>query len=264
MEPIMKLFQYFNEESQESTYYTLVEFTLNHIKQLPELSISDFSEKTFVSKATITRFTHFLGFDSYKSFKKYFQVIGDSSRNSFLRMSAGEVKRLMSEPTQFFYDYTEQIIRSLEDTRQTVKTEEVDLIVQAVVAASKVTFVGYSDSSYIATDIQLGCLAAGKLVEVPKTQVKFKEIATTYTDKDLVVILSNYGNFFHLYNDFYQSLLKRKVPVILITQNYYSMDSFAFKQTLYLCSQRHLNVGNYPLRLFSDYFVRRFVFHVNH
>ncbi|MFD2729357.1 MurR/RpiR family transcriptional regulator [Enterococcus camelliae] len=264
MDPISKLLQYFNEEAAESTYYSLVLFTLQNIKQLSTLSIVEFSEKTFVSKPTITRFIHFMGFENYKSFKLYFQTLSTSSRNSFLRLTAHEAEQIVQQPSEYFSDYAQQVIRSIEDATKTVRSEEVDQIIHSVLAANRVSFVGFSDARHIARDIQLGCLSAGKLVTVPKTTAKFSDIQNTYSSDDLIVILSNYGNFFHVYYEFYQKLIKNHVPVILITQNYSSMDSFDFKQTLYLCSQRHLSVGNYPMRLFSDYFVRRLIFLANH
>ncbi|KAF1303010.1 MurR/RpiR family transcriptional regulator [Candidatus Enterococcus willemsii] len=263
MDPITKLYSYFNTENSQSTYYKLTEFVLENVKRLPELSISDFAEATFVSKATITRFIHFIGFENYHEFKKYFRRLNSNSRLSFLKLTNHEVNQIKDFPADFLQQYTQQIIQAIQDTAQTMNLEEIDLLVQAVNKAEHVAFLGYSDSNIIAKDIQLGCLAIGKKIEVAESSEKFSDIVTRFSEQDLIVILSNYGNFFNHYQSFYDLLLTKNIPLVLVTQNYSSMDSFRFQQTIYLTTKRQLNIGNYPMRIFSEYFVRRMMFYEN-
>lgn len=257
MDPITKLFSYMNHENSQDTYYRLAEFTLQHTNQLATLSISEFAEATFVSQATITRFIHFLGFENYLAFKKFFLKLSQTTKQSFLKLSAGEVAQVRDEPDHFFEHYTNLIIQSIQDTADSLQLNEVEQLIDAVFAADNVAFLGYSDSNTIAKDIQLGALAAHKKIEVAESEQKFDDILHRFTENDLIVILSNYGNFFRHYQHFYEALLTTKIPLILVTQHFYSMDSFGFKQTIYLTSKRSLNVGNYPMRIFSEYFVRR-------
>lgn len=48
--------------------------------------------------------------------------------------------------------------------------------------------------------------------------------------------------------------------MILITQNYSSMKEFNFEEIIYLLSKRYSRIGNYPLRIFSEYILRRFMY----
>lgn len=260
MDPMIKLYSYFNTEGSQATYYKLTEFILQNVKRLPDLSITQFAEETFVSKATITRFIHFLGLESYQEFRKYFNRLNGTSKLAFLKLTAAEVTEIQDCPADFLQQHTQQIIEVIQDTAQTVNIKEIDTLIQAVRAANRVAFLGYSDSNAIAKDIQLGCLAIGKKIEVAESQKKFDDIMERFGKQDLIVILSNYGNFFAHYQQFYDTLLSKNVPLVLVTQNYSSMDSFRFQQTIYLTSKRQLNVGNYPMRIFAEYFVRRILF----
>jgi len=260
MDPITKLFSYLNKEKSSSTYYVLTKYVLNNIKLLPTLSISDFASKNFVSKATITRFVHFLGFDDYLSFKNYSYQMENNSKLSFLKMNNEEIKLIQDNPETYLEQYSNQIIDSIKDARESIKIDEMDKLISNVMAAKKVAFLGYSDSQIIAKDIQLALLIVGKDVVVAESSTKLKDILDSFDENDLIVILSNYGTFFKIYSSFYEQLLASPIPLTLITQNYTSMDLFRFKQTIYLTSKRQLSVGNYPMRLFSEVFVRRAMF----
>ncbi|MHC5247653.1 MurR/RpiR family transcriptional regulator [Enterococcus sp. LJL90] len=259
MDPLSKLYTYFNTEGSQATYYKLAEFVLQNINRLPDLSITQFAEETYVSKATITRFIHFLDMDSYQEFKRYFSLVTGISKLFFLKMTIPEAKEVQDHPENFLQQYTQQITDVIQDTAATLNIAEVDELIESVKAAPQVAFVGYSDSNYIAKDIQLGCFLIGKTIEVAESRKKFDDILERFGKEDLVVVLSNYGNFFTRHKDFYDELIAKEIPLVLVTQNYSSMESFRFKQTIYLTSKRQLNIGNYPMRIFSEYFVRRFL-----
>lgn len=257
MDQLAKILFYYNNEDQESTYYVLIDFILHHIRELPTLSITDFAERTFVSKTTISRFIHFLGFESYRKFKVYFSSITHFSKNTFLRMSREESQEIVSDPKGFFVQYSDKVMRAIQDMQESLDIEQIDELIQQVLQAEKVACLGYSDSQYIAKDIQLGCLSAGKVIDVAENPIKLDAILEMYSENDLILILSNYGNFFNHHKESFHALLAKETPVVLITQNYNSMDSFSFNKTIYLTTNRHLNIGNYPMRIFSDYFIRR-------
>lgn len=257
MDPIAKLFSYINTEESYATYYKLAEYVLKNTKRLSTLSISQFSEETFVSNATITRFVHYLGFENYQEFKKYFYQLANASKLSFLKLSAEEVSQIQNQPADFLQQYTQQVIQSIKDTAAAMDANEIDTLIHSVLKAKQVAFLGYNDSNIIAKDIQLGCLGIGKEIEVAESEKKLADILKRFGKDDLIVILSNYGNFFKHHQHFYDQLLTKEVPLVLVTQNYSTMDSFRFQQSIYLTSTRRLNVGNYPMRIFSEYFVRR-------
>lgn len=257
MEPIVKIYTYLNTENSHATYYKIAEFVIQNNTDIATISISQISEKTFVSKATITRFVHYFGFENYRSFRDYFKKINAYSRMTYFKLDTLGMTQIKDHPSDFLKEQANCVIHAIQDTAQTMDIHEIDKLILSFREAKKVAFLGYSDSNIIAKDIQLSCIGIKKTVDIAESRTKLHDIIERYDDKDLIIILSNYGNFFKHYNEYYQVMLSKNIPIILITQNYASMDSFRLKQTIYLTSERRLNVGNYPLRLFAEYFVRR-------
>ena len=88
-------------------------------------------------------------------------------------------------------------------------------------------------------------------------QIKAIEIAKSLTKNDLAIIMSNYGNYFSEYKEIKDILIQNNVPIILITLNYHSPQLLNFKDIIYLSSQPFTSVGSYPMKLFTEYLVRR-------
>ena len=57
--------------------------------------------------------------------------------------------------------------------------------------------------------------------------------------------------------DIFPAFNTNNVPIILITLNYHSPQLLNFKDIIYLSSQPFTSVGSYPMKLFTEYLVRR-------
>lgn len=259
MDPIAIIYQYYNNAKSTDTYYSVVKYVLLNMRKVVSQSITQLAEETFTSQATISRFVRMLGLDNYREFRAYLTDVVNSSRNTFLRSSSGALTHLSEDPQAYLTEYTQEVINALQDLQTTLSVTDIDQLITRVNQARHTDFLGYSDSLQIAKDIQLGYLTTGQLIEVAESNQKMQDIAARFDQRDLVVILSNYGNYFNHYHEFYQQLLQTGAQMVLVTQNYNNMDSFAFAQTIFLSNQRHMTIGNYPMRVFSDFYVRRLV-----
>lgn len=259
MDLLTKMYHYCNTIDSDNTYYRIIHYCLSNLEKLPALSISELAEQTYVSTATITRFIHFLELENYAAFRQYFSEVTQKTSFSFLKMKSEQVQSLVEDPAQFLQTYTEQIILGLRDVMKTLDVEQIDSLIKRILQTKQVAFLGYNDSAAITRDIQIGCLMRKKVVEVAENNEKIQDIIDRFDTNSLIIILSNYGNFFSHYNDYYHQMLAKRIPIVLVTQNYNSMDSFQFADTIYLSSYRQLTIGNYPMRIFSDYFVRRMI-----
>lgn len=260
MDPIAKLFQLYNSEQHDSTYHRIVEFIITNLDKIEQYSISELSDATFVSPSTISRFIQHLGVENFSLFKQYLSGIRHSSKQSFFKLTRENQHLLMQDPHTFLLDYSQQIARAIQDFAQTIDIASLDQLIHRMMETKQVAILGYADANIIAKDIQLGFLSVRKPIEVAETEKKMEDIIQRFTNQSLIVILSNYGNFFSHFNSYYKQILLKEIPIILVTQNYQSMDTFRFENTIYLTSQRQLDSGNYPLRIFSEYLVRRAVF----
>ena len=96
-----------------------------------------------------------------------------------------------------------------------------------------------------------------EIIYVGESYSKQLEIAKSLTKNDLAIIMSNYGNYFSEYKEIKDILIQNNVPIILITLNYHSPQLLNFKDIIYLSSQPFTGVGSYPMKLFTEYLVRR-------
>ena len=257
MEPINFMFNYLNNHDSSDTNSKLIRYTLSNISLITHISSQQFADETFVSKATISRFIKFVGFHDFDQFRNYFNSVHNIPLSKFFHTSNFQLEAIQNEPNAFIEGYVNKIIESLQDFKETVDITEIDQLIKRIIHTNRVAIVGSFDCLNLARDIQLGFLTIHKLIDVIQNEVKWNEVIQTYDTNDLIIILSNYGNFFINEKESYQECLKKKIPLCLITQNFNSMESFYFEQAIYLTSKRNLSVGNYPMRIFSEYIVRR-------
>ena len=260
MDEFRKLLSHYNSENSDNTYYRIIDYILHNLSKITDLSITELAENTFTSAATITRFIHYLGYDNYTSFRKEFQNFKYTNLKSFLKLTTPDIDNLKDNPQLFMDNYTLEVCNSIADVSSTLNVKQIDDFLLRLHSTKNVSFFGYGDSLTIAKDIQLGLLTRKKVVEVANNYEKQLEIVNNYDESCLVVIISNYGNYFNYYNDIYNKLVAKRIPIILITQNYTSMKQFDFEETIYLTSKRYPRIGNYPLRIFSEYIIRRFAY----
>lgn len=255
-----KLLSYYNNRDNNQTYYRIIEYILHNIDKMNSLSITEFAEKTFTSPATITRFIHHFGYDKYSVFRKEVENLNNSNLKSTLKLRESDINNLKDNPELFINNYVEEVINSISDVSSTLDLKQIDRFLLRLSKTKNVAFFGYDDSINIAKELQIGFLARKKIVEVAESYEKQIEIVDNYDKSCLIVVISSYGNYFDHYADIYDRLVQRGIPMILVTQNYSSMKEFNFEEIIHLLSKRYSRIGNYPLRIFSEYIIRRFAY----
>lgn len=63
-----KMIEYYNKKNEKNTNYEIIDYILSNLPRIDTLSTKEIAEKTFVSKATITRFIRTFGYDSFYDF----------------------------------------------------------------------------------------------------------------------------------------------------------------------------------------------------
>ena len=260
MDLFLKLLSYYNNQDNNQTYYRIIDYILHNLDKMEELSINELAEKTFTSPATITRFIHHFGYDKYASFRKEIKERNNPNLKSKFKLRESDINNLKDNPKLFIESYAQEVSNSISDISSTLDIKQIDRFLVRLYETKKIAFFGYDDSINIAKELQTGFLARKKVIEVAENFEKQIEIVNNYDESCLVVIIPSYGNYFDYYNDIYDQLVLKKIPMILITQNYSSMKEFNFEEIIYLLSKRYSRIGNYPLRIFSEYILRRFMY----
>lgn len=259
MDPLTIILHILSNESKDNSYYGIAHYVLKNPTLIQNMTINHLADVTFVSPSTITRFVQYIGFTSYIEFRKYFESSFSLSNQIIFRLNQSDDENLRNQPQRYLRSHLDDIHKSLEDTFNNFDFKAIDALIERVSNTNSVALFGYSDAHSIAKEMQVGLMAKRKYVDVPHSLDAFEAILKTYDEHSLIIILSNYGNFFNHVRIHFDTLVAKRIPTILVTQNYQAQSNL-FESTILLNSHPASNVGNYALRLFTDYFVRRFAY----
>lgn len=256
MDGFENMVDYYNKTTKKDTYYEIINYVLTHINIINKMPIAKIAEETYVSESTITRFVRKFGYKDFNSFKTSIYEKYHNDLNSSFRMRNEQLFTLEKKPETFLKDYGDAICEAIQDTVNTFDYLKIDLLIDDIMYHDCAIF-AYNQPLTHAKEIQNDFIIKNKLIQVGETYDKQLQIASTLNKNSIAIILSNYGNYFNEHQEIVNTLIKNKVPIILVTLNYSSPKLFNFKTVIHLSSKSFSEVGGYPMKLFSEYIVRR-------
>lgn len=262
MDTLYTMIQYYNTCTQYDTNYEIIEYILKNIDIINTLSISKIADETFVSKSTITRFVRKFGYKDFDDFRLSIHKFYHNNWNSSFRLNNNQLKTLKDEPELFFDEYSQSICDAIEDMKNIFDYRKVDFLIDEMMS-KKCAIFAYNQPLQCAKEIQNDFLIKNRIIYVGETFEKQLNLAQSLTNQDLAIIFSNYGNYFNEHSQIIDTLTRQQVPIILITLNYHSPQSLIFKDIIYLSSKPFSAVGGYPMKLFTEYLIRRFIVKYN-
>lgn len=262
MNTLYTMVQYYNNCIEPDTNHVIIEYILKHIDIIDTLPISKIADETFVSKSTITRFVRKFGYKDFNDFRLSIYKFYHNNWNSSFRMSNNQLLSLQMKPELFLNEYAQAICDAIEDMKNIFDYRKVDFLIDEIMSKNCAIF-AYNQPLLCAKEIQNDFLIKNKIIQVGESIEKQLSIAQSLTSHDLAIIMSNYGNYFNEYPQIINTLIQQHVPIILITLNYHSPQSLNFKDTIYLSTKSFSEVGGYPMKLFTEYLVRRLIVKYN-
>lgn len=158
---LYNLVTYVNASYSQDMYYTICYNMLEHIEEIPYLSINELADLCYTSPATLSRFCKALRFESFVNFKRQVQV-GLRLAAKEIKLPAEELVSIHQEPNKcidMIYDLT---IKSLQDSKKSIDIREIDHLCDLIYDAKKLHFFGFQFNKIIASDIQLKLFKLGK------------------------------------------------------------------------------------------------------
>ena len=256
MDAFQTMVKYYNTCENKDTNYQIIEYILKHIDTINNMAITQIAEETYVSKPTITRFVRKFGYKDYDDFKKSIYNTYHKNFNSSFRLTDNQMYVLEKEPKKFLDEYADSICDAINDFKNYFDYTKIDFLIDEMMS-KKCGIFAYNQPLNCAMEIQNDFFMKNKIIYVGESYSKQLEIAKSLTKNDLAIIMSNYGNYFSEYKEIKDILIQNNVPIILITLNYHSPQLLNFKDIIYLSSQPFTSVGSYPMKLFTEYLVRR-------
>ena len=222
---LTSLLSIMNQNDESNVDCVLAKYLLEHLDEIPRLSIYDLADACYVSRSSIHRFVRSCGYESFREFKKA-SVDADMHRRRFIQYT-------------YFTDYPVhlkyQTMQMMEDVTRIADSEEMSRTIEAIHDSKEVVFLVADDSSSPVRVFQQQMTAVNKIVRVLTSSNTNLSIIDSLTDRDLLVVCSISGNFAIMINDDVRDLATKK---ILLTTNRTTLFSSSYDTIFYLSSYR--------------------------
>lgn len=217
-----QLINYLNNAKERDVFYYAASTILEHIDEIPDLSIGQVAELCFASPATISRLIRKLNFESFNEFKhEVIKSINDRDRIDTLRYGNEPFEKYPNvSHDEIKNDFKDAIIENIEFTHQKVTTKDIDEIVDMIDACHRVIFLGFNTGQYMSSQLQ-GTLAGFNKAIVSHGNERLQlEVLEDIHEDDLIILSSITGNYFKYKSAAMEMLKKSKAKKIIITQAY--------------------------------------------
>lgn len=216
---IYNLLSFVNTANREDMNYTIALTVIQHLNDIPKMSINELAEKCFTSIATISRFCKYFGLDSYIQFKQEIKE-GLIKASKELCFPEEEYQKIQENPQLLVSKVYDLTINSLK-MNQMMDIKQIDRICYKIHDAIKVHFFGYQFSKVVATDIQMKFMKLGKFI-YSFTSRGEEDLKYRVVDQEsLAIILSVSANSDQIAN-MIEFLNSKGARTMLITCNPYS------------------------------------------
>ena len=188
------LSDYLKRSNKDSTNEVICRYIMNHLLDIPDMSVNEIAEACYTSHPSIIRFTRELGFDGIADLKYNIQDYIDEIRNKELRVSF-PVESLAEEEV-----YVESLKNWLDSQRNHIvdallKTDrqKIQTLCQKIHDHSKVVLVGSGLSQSILELFRIELARCGKIVG--NIGPDLEALEAYEKEKTLLIVLSINGLF---------------------------------------------------------------------
>ncbi len=160
----------------------LAEFLLNFPGDLASYQAMELGRLANVSNATVTRTIKKLGFESFAEARRHVRAERQSGAALF------QISSRSDQSVNLVDLHFEQAIRNIGDTGKLLSINEIDELVQAILVAGRVAFIGFRANRGLAAyaSFQIGQIVANTL-ELPVAGLTLAEPLSTLQSGDVVV-----------------------------------------------------------------------------
>lgn len=253
-----KLMGFVSTAPQHDANYNIALTMLKHYGRLKPMSIGEIADLCYVSKSSISRFCHFMGFDSFKEFRdsllQDFSIGTDYSRSFF--------DKLCADPKEALADYSADLTRNIQATSSDENLERIPDMVAAMAASSRIAYFSHHFLWDIGRHFQSKMIRMERYVELYLNYDAQLTCAQGLGKDDLSIVCSVGGSYPLRYPTIWNTLVSSGCRILVITQNgsspYWNLASHVLN-----CGVSNRNdVGKYGALLAVDlltfYYLRRY------
>lgn len=210
-----KLLGYVSTTTVHDTNYEIAVALIKNYTRLREMSIGEIADLCYVSKASISRFCRFMGFDSFKEFNSYLQqdptINTDYSRSFYIALSN-------DWPDAISY-YLTSVIENLTAALSPENIAMVPEIIQILHNSHHVAYFSHHFLWDIGRHFQNKMMAMGCYVEQFWDYSAQLECARSLGPDDLAIVCSIGGSYPLRYPTRWNTIISGRCKILAITQN---------------------------------------------
>lgn len=243
-----KLMGYVSTAPQQDANYAIALAMLNHYGQLKNLSLAEIADLCYVSKASISRFCRFMGFDGFRELHdcllQDFSIGTDYSRTFF--------DKLCAEPQVALQDYSEELIGNIRATAAPENTLHIPEMAMTMANSGRIAFFSHHFLWDIGRHLQSKMIRMDRYVELYLDYTQQLACARSLQKNDLAIVCTVGGSYPLRYPTIWNGLVTAGCPILVITQNA-SSSYWNFARFVLGCGTSNRNdVGKYGALMAVD------------
>lgn len=163
----------------------LAEFVCDFPGELASYSASELASLAHVSNATVTRFVHRLGYETYEEARRHARQEKQTGSRLFLSS--------LADPAvgQSLSTHVGQSIANLEQTFISIREAQIDAVVEAMLGARKIWVMGFRSSQPFAAYLQWQMIqVVNNIVVIPGPGQTMGEYLASIATDDVVVVFA--------------------------------------------------------------------------
>ena len=235
--------------SSDSIKGCLASYFLEHMEEIPSLSVRELAEKTNVSAASISRFCRDIGLSDYNELKE----LATQTVNEF------EVFPYAGTDEEWKDHYIDAVQNSLEQVKKSIDLNQIDKLCADIYKYQKVAVFGVLKAEGVALNLMADLMLQEKLVTSKLQFSEQIEYLQNVNENDLIVIFSFKGIYFSYgLPKCFDNPREKRPKIWFITSDATASCSGLYDEVISFDSSKNQTSHPYQLQLVASMIAQRY------
>ena len=223
---LYNLQNFYNTSSAGSVDYQLSAYLIDNYKEIARLNIFDVSEANNVSRASVRRFCHNLGYQNFKDLKEHFAEFNEGF-DLYVDFYSQE---------HFLHELRKQIELMFKELEERLSNRELKQIVESIYRSDEVVIIASSTIANSIRVFQQTMAIFGKRISIVVSRERLDDLKNYLTNNSLILFFSISGT---LAESFIDRLLNKDFNILLFTNSRNPIFNQHFQRIYHLTSMEN-------------------------
>lgn len=253
------LLDYVDTTRVHDSNYDIAQGLLRNYTRLGSMSLRQMADACFVSKASLSRFCRFMGFESFAEFKEAVDGIDYRVTDDYSRAFRSE---LLEDREAAFNTYRSAVVDVLGGVMTQDDQAVLDEVLDVLDGAGRIAYFSHHFLWHIGRYFQGKMLPLGRYVELYQAHAHQEDVAASLGKGDVAIVCSLNGSFFSHYDELTKRIYQSGATVVVLTQNRFALHLNRADYVLFCGDSNQNDVGKYAALLTIDQLVMGYIRHL--